>query len=158
MVCTFGAPGSPPAEMVEAMRVSVTMSANAGISTGCGRSVRRNTIPVSGAAGRSVSSTFCPLCKPTPTARVSDFKVRCLIMGWILGGDGCGACRITAPFAVPSFLIYCIYILIMITFDEAKRRVNLAKHGVDMAALADFFEGDLLTREDAREAWSRFCR
>jgi uncharacterized DUF497 family protein len=40
----------------------------------------------------------------------------------------------------------------MITFDEAKRRVNLAKHGVDMAALADFFEGDLLTREDAREA------
>jgi uncharacterized DUF497 family protein len=40
----------------------------------------------------------------------------------------------------------------MITFDEAKRQVNLAKHGVDMAALADFFEGDLLTREDAREA------
>ena len=31
-------------------------------------------MPVSGAAGFSVSSTFCPLCTPTPTARVRDFK------------------------------------------------------------------------------------
>ena len=44
-VCTLGAPGSPPAEMVEAMRVSLTDSADTGMSTGCGRSMRRNTMP-----------------------------------------------------------------------------------------------------------------
>jgi hypothetical protein len=27
-------------------------------------------------AGRSVSSTRCPLCRPTPTARVWDLRVR----------------------------------------------------------------------------------
>ena len=80
MVCTFGAPGSPPGEMVEAMRVSHTDSGRTGMSTGRGRSTRRNTMPVSGGAGRSVSSTFCPLCMPTPTARASDFKVRCANM------------------------------------------------------------------------------
>ncbi len=40
------------------MRVSETEVALAGMSTGCGRSTRRNTMPVSGAAGRSVISTF----------------------------------------------------------------------------------------------------
>ena len=38
MVCTLGAPGSPPAEMVEAMRVSLTdVEARTGMSTGCGQ-------------------------------------------------------------------------------------------------------------------------
>ena len=51
------------------------------MSTGDGRSTRRNTMPLSGGAGRSVSSTFWPLCRPTPTARVSDFRVRCCSIG-----------------------------------------------------------------------------
>lgn len=37
----------------------------------------------------------------------------------------------------------------MITYDEIKRRSNIIKHGVDPAALSEFFDGDLLTREDA---------
>ncbi len=41
----------------------------------------------------------------------------------------------------------------MIIFDEAKRRANLAKHGIDLAKLSDFFDGNLLTREDARESY-----
>ena len=35
----------------------ITAVAVMGISTGCGKSTRRNTMPVSGCAGRSVSST-----------------------------------------------------------------------------------------------------
>ena len=45
-------------EIVVAIRVSQTDSGVTGMSTGCGRSMRRKTRPVSGAAGRSVSSTF----------------------------------------------------------------------------------------------------
>lgn len=41
----------------------------------------------------------------------------------------------------------------MITFDESKRRVNIAKHGIDLAALSGFFEGVVLTREDVRSAY-----
>jgi hypothetical protein len=37
-------------------------------------------MPVLTAAGRSVMNTFSPLCKPTPVARMTFFKVRCLIM------------------------------------------------------------------------------
>ena len=77
MVCTLGAPGSPPGEMVVAMRVSLHRVGDTGMSTGTGRSTRRKTMPVSGGAGRSVSSTLWPLCTPTPTARVMDFRVRC---------------------------------------------------------------------------------
>ena len=47
MVCTLGAPGSPPRLMVEAMRVSHTACGLTGIVTGCGRSVRRKTMPLS---------------------------------------------------------------------------------------------------------------
>ena len=32
-------------------------------------------------AGRSVSSTRSPLCRPTPTARVRDLRVRCASIG-----------------------------------------------------------------------------
>ena len=53
MVWTF----APPLEMVDASRVSETASAFTAISTGVARSTRRNTMPVSGAAGRSVNST-----------------------------------------------------------------------------------------------------
>jgi uncharacterized DUF497 family protein len=41
----------------------------------------------------------------------------------------------------------------VVTYDEAKRRVNISKHGVDMSRLSGFFDGDLLTREDQREAY-----
>ena len=44
---------------------------------GSGKSTRRNTIPVSGCAGRNVNSTRWPLCRPTPTARVRVLMVRC---------------------------------------------------------------------------------
>ena len=42
---------------VEAIRVSTTDWAEMAISTGSGKSTRRNTMPVSGGAGRSVIST-----------------------------------------------------------------------------------------------------
>ena len=69
-----------PTEMVDARRVSVTAVADTGMSTGKGKSVRRKTMPVSTGAGRSVSSTRWPLCRPTPTALVSDLRVRCASM------------------------------------------------------------------------------
>jgi uncharacterized protein len=39
------------------------------------------------------------------------------------------------------------------TWDERKRQRNLKDHGVDFADLERFFDGDLLTREDKREAY-----
>lgn len=39
------------------------------------------------------------------------------------------------------------------TWDERKRRTNLKDHGIDFADLEGFFDGDLLTREDTREAY-----
>jgi len=41
----------------------------------------------------------------------------------------------------------------MNTWDESKRRRNLQDHGIDFLDLDDFFSGDLLTREDTREAY-----
>ena len=41
----------------------------------------------------------------------------------------------------------------MNTWDETKRRRNLKDHRIDFADLEDFFSGDLLTREDRREAY-----
>ena len=40
----------------------------------------------------------------------------------------------------------------MNTWDERKRRVNLKDHGIDFADLEEFFDSDLLTREDNRHA------
>jgi len=45
----------------------------------------------------------------------------------------------------------------MITWDESKRQVNLDQHGIDFADLGPFFDGDLLTREDVRDAYNE-CR
>ena len=44
-------------------------------------------------------------------------------------------------------------LLRMNTWDEPKRRTNLKDHGIDFADLEGFFDGDLLTREDKREAY-----
>lgn len=41
----------------------------------------------------------------------------------------------------------------MITWDETKRQINLEQHGIDFVDLHSFFDGDLLTREDTREAY-----
>ena len=39
----------------------------------------------------------------------------------------------------------------MFTWDEKKRKLNLAKHGIDFADAPAIFEGPLVTVEDARE-------
>jgi uncharacterized DUF497 family protein len=41
----------------------------------------------------------------------------------------------------------------MITWDEAKRALNLAKHGIDLAELESVFDYPLLTVEDDRLAY-----
>ena len=42
---------------------------------------------------------------------------------------------------------------LVITWDEHKRLRNLADHGVDLDDLDGFFNGELLTMEDVREAY-----
>jgi len=42
----------------------------------------------------------------------------------------------------------------MNSWDEAKRRLNLKAHGIDFADLEEFFDGELLTREDTRAAYA----
>src|SRR5262245_13644034 len=46
------------------------------MSTGVGRSTRRNTTPVSTGAGRRVMRTFSPVCRPTPEALIRDLRER----------------------------------------------------------------------------------
>ena len=48
-------------------------------------------------------------------------------------------------------LAYTLYA--MNTWDETKRHRNLKDHGIDFIDLEGFFSGDLLTREDTREAY-----
>ena len=43
-----------------------------------------------------------------------------------------------------------------ITWDESKHRRNLIAHRVDFAGLVQFFDGDLVTWEDRREAYGEF--
>jgi uncharacterized DUF497 family protein len=40
-----------------------------------------------------------------------------------------------------------------VEWDEFKRVHNLDHHGIDFAGLSGFFDGDLLTLEDAREPY-----
>jgi len=39
------------------------------------------------------------------------------------------------------------------TWDEKKRKLNLAKHGIDFADAQAIFDGPLVTVEDAREPY-----
>ena len=39
------------------------------------------------------------------------------------------------------------------TWDDAKRIKNIKDHGIDFADLEEFFDGDLLTREDIRKTY-----
>ncbi len=41
----------------------------------------------------------------------------------------------------------------MSTWDDAKREQNIKDHGIDFADIDAFFDGDLLTREDAWHAY-----
>lgn len=41
----------------------------------------------------------------------------------------------------------------MVTYDEAKRQANIAKHGIDLADVESVFDTPLLTDEDARESY-----
>ena len=42
----------------------------------------------------------------------------------------------------------------MNTWDNNKREKNWKDHGIDFADLEGFFDGDLLTREDTRQAYA----
>jgi uncharacterized protein len=39
----------------------------------------------------------------------------------------------------------------MFTWDEAKRKVNLSEHGIDLAHCVVVFDGPVVTSEDTRE-------
>jgi uncharacterized DUF497 family protein len=41
----------------------------------------------------------------------------------------------------------------MFTWDEAKRKINLAKHGIDFRDAERIFDGPLVTVEDSRESY-----
>ncbi|MBK1721088.1 BrnT family toxin [Thiocystis violacea] len=41
----------------------------------------------------------------------------------------------------------------MISYDEAKRQINLAKHGFDFVGAEAVFAGFTITREDGRDAY-----
>jgi len=41
----------------------------------------------------------------------------------------------------------------MVTYDEAKRKINLRRHGFDFVGCEAVFEGFTITREDGRDAY-----
>jgi hypothetical protein len=41
----------------------------------------------------------------------------------------------------------------MVTWDETKRQANLRNHGLDFVGCEAVFDGPIVTREDAREAY-----
>jgi uncharacterized protein len=41
----------------------------------------------------------------------------------------------------------------VVSYDVAKREINLRKHGIDLAELVPFFGGPILTREDLRHSY-----
>ena len=41
----------------------------------------------------------------------------------------------------------------MITWDEAKRKLNLRKHGIDFRDAGEIFDGPTVTAEDTRQAY-----
>src|SRR5690606_11508682 len=90
--CSMVETRASPAVSTVPRRVSPTWVASAGISTGGERSLRRNTMPVSGGAGSSVIAMRDPLCRPTPVAPMRVFRVRCANMArkgtTVAGEDG----------------------------------------------------------------------
>ncbi|GHU10816.1 hypothetical protein FACS1894185_2990 [Betaproteobacteria bacterium] len=47
----------------------------------------------------------------------------------------------------------CIYNFHMITYDEAKRTINLKQHGFDFVGAEAIFAGFTICREDGRDAY-----
>ena len=47
----------------------------------------------------------------------------------------------------------------MVTYDEAKRQINLARHGIDLAETGAAFDFPMVTEEDDRMAYgeARYC-
>lgn len=41
----------------------------------------------------------------------------------------------------------------MVTWDEAKRKLNLKKHGIDFREAEEIFDGPIVTAEDSRSAY-----
>lgn len=59
-------------------------------------------------------------------------------------------CSTTLPnIRLPGLFI--AYTIIGMTFDSAKRQLNLTKHGIDLADCYDVFDWPMLTREDHSE-------
>jgi len=74
--CAPGVFGAVMALSVEAIRVSLTAPGCAAIRTGGSRSVRTNTMPVSGGAGRRDRRTRTPPCRPIPVVLTAWRSVR----------------------------------------------------------------------------------
>lgn len=49
--------------------------------------------------------------------------------------------------------VFCIYILVVITWDEPKRLENIRKHKIDLAALEPVFDDPMVSVEDDRESY-----
>ena len=49
-----------------------------------------------------------------------------------------------------ALALFCSYNQRMITYDENKRKTNFEKHHIDFVGCEVIFEGETLTREDAR--------
>ncbi len=47
----------------------------------------------------------------------------------------------------------CIYSFRVITYDKTKRKTNIAKHGIDLAACECVFDAPMLTIEDNRTSY-----
>src|SRR5947208_9704991 len=56
-------------------------------------------MPASGAAGRKLSSTRTPVCRPTPVVLIAFFSVRCLIMVVVAPRGFVGAAGLKDPHA-----------------------------------------------------------
>src|SRR5260221_7563665 len=87
---------APPVPSVVPSVVSPTLAARAGMSAAPGRSVRWNTRPVSGCAGRTVISTLRPVCIPTTVARMLLRIVRWPTMALPYHRDAATGCHVPA--------------------------------------------------------------
>ena len=64
--------------------------------------------------------------------------------------NGLGHCTAEPLLAVAAL---CSYNTRMFTWDEAKRKENLQKHGIDFADAKTIFTGYTVTAEDSRESY-----
>ncbi len=48
-------------------------------------------------------------------------------------------------------MVFCIYTLRVISWDEPKRQANIRKHGIDLSELEEVFDYPMVTNEDTRD-------